>query len=762
MANLTIEQGFQLALQHHQAGRLAEAEHLYRQILAVQPDEPDVLHHLGIIAFQAGRVDAAAEMISRSLQVRPGVAAVLGTYGAALRLLGRLDEAVAVLMEASAQEPASWHFNNLGNALKDQGRPEDATAAYARAIELQPDYADAHYHLGLAQLDLGNSSAAVAALRRAIALQPDVLSSAIAGLLALGDPADAAALLMELLDQYPDRAAIHYHLGLVRRSEGCIEEALACFEAALMLRMDYAEAQNERGIALSQMKRHAEALATMHRLCQSAPGNVNYWYNYGTAAIVADEIDQSLLACSKAFELDRLAPNVLNNLGSALKEAGRLDEAIDLYKEAAYATHSLMAGSNWVYMLHFHPGYDAAAIDRAAREWDAMFAAPLRQEIAPCLNNRDPQRRLRIGYVSPDFRGQAEAFFVLPLLESHDHERFEIHCYSSVRQPDPVTERHRAAADVWHEVAALSDAELAERVRADEIDILVDLTMQMGYNRLPVFARKPAPVQVAWLAYPGTTGLATMDYRITDGFMDPEGADESCYSEKSIRLPDSWCCYDPLGELPDPGPPPAISARFLTFGSLNAFYKLNQKVVELWAQVMHVVAGSRLLLLAPPGAHRERLCQQFGECGIAAERIEFVGRQSRRAYLEAYQRIDIAMDPFPYNGITSTCDALWMGVPVVSRIGTRAAARAGLSLLSAAGRPEWVAQSDAEFVAIAAGLAADLDELASLRCGLRESVANSPLADGRRFAKNLETAYRDMWATWCGGRAKPLAPPSAP
>jgi len=584
MAQLTIQNAFNLALEHHRAGRLREAEKLYRQILAQQPQHVDAMYNLGTLAHQVGRNDVAVDLMRRTIALRP-------------------DHAAA-------------HYE-LANALRDQRRLDEAVAAYRRAIALRPDFPGAYNNLGCTLNEAGQLDEAAAVLHQTIALSPN---SAVAPV----------------------------------------------------------------------------------------------------------------------------------NLGNVLKDQGALDEAIAAYRQAiAFAPDDAEAHSNLVYTMHFHPALDARAIANELCAWNLRHARPLEQFIVPNSNDRSADRRLRVGYVSPDFRNHAEAFFVMPLLREHDHSRFEIHCYASVGQPDAVTERFKGYADVWHDVAGDSDAQLDGRIREDRIDLLVDLTMHMANSRLLVFARKPTPVQVAWLAYPGGTGLPQIDYRLTDAFMDPPGEGDLLYVEKPMRLPDCWCCYDPLCEPLPIGSPPAGQLGYITFGCLNNFCKINGPVLGLWAQVLKAVPDSRLMLLCAEGGHRRRTQDFLGTRGIAAGRMEFVMPCPRPEYLRLYERIDIALDPFPYNGITTTCDALWMGVPVVTFAGERAASRAGLGLLSAAGFGELVGQGPEQFVKLAMELAKDLGKLQSLRSTLRQRIEKSPLMDAPRFARNVEAAYRRMWRNWC-------------
>lgn len=428
---------------------------------------------------------------------------------------------------------------------------------------------------------------------------------------------------------------------------------------------------------------------------------------------------------------------VMNNLANILKDTGRIDEAVRLCREAlAIEPDNAEIHSSLCYKLHFHPDYDRAAIFRELRAWGQRHGST-----ADPPPPRRRSTRIRVGYVSPDFYGHAECFFVIPLLQSHNRNDFEIHCYSSVRQPDRVTEIIKSTTEHWHDVHALSNAQLADWIAADQIDILVDLTMHMAFNRLPMFAARPAPVQVAWLAYPGGTGLSAMDYRLTDAFMDPPGEADAFYAEKSIRLPDCWCCYDPLGEVPPAAP---RDAGPIAFGSLNNPCKLNEPTLRLWAKLLASTGDSRLMLLTNSDEQNRRVTHCFSDAGVDGSRLQFVGYALRGQYLRYYDLIDIALDPLPYNGITTTFDALWMGVPVVSIIGHTAAGRAGLSILSNLQLGELVASDKRAFLSICTDLAGDTSKRRQFRAHLRQRMQRSPVMDAKGFAQNLESIYRNI------------------
>ncbi|MGO8751908.1 MAG: tetratricopeptide repeat protein [Thermoguttaceae bacterium] len=472
--------------------------------------------------------------------------------------------------------------------------------------------------------------------------------------------------------------------------------------------------------------------------------------------VIAHQVGKHGVAVEYIGRAIKLKGNVAafhNNLGNALKDEGKPDEALACYCRALeLEPDSAEVHSNLVYTQVFCPGYDAQALYKEHCRWNQQHAEPFREFIQPHPNNGSPHRRLRIGYLSPNFGSHPVGRFLLPLLESHDHGRFEIFCYASVNSPDTVTDRCRTQADVWRDVLRLSDEQVAHTIRQDQIDILVDLTMHMANNRLLVFARKPAPVQVTYLAYCGTTGLSTMDYRLTDPYLDPPGQDERAYSERSIRLPETYWCYRPLIQTPPVNTLPALEAGHITFGSLNNFCKVSSPALAAWSRLLQAVSGSRLLLHAREGSHCDRVRGFLTEQGISAERLVFVDFQPAAEYFDVYQRIDVALDPFPYGGGTTTCDALWMGVPLISLSGQTAVGRGGVSILSNLGLPELIASSPDQYVTIAVELAQDLSRLSELRATLRDRMQASPLMNAPRFARNVEAAYRTMWQRWCAAK----------
>ena len=750
----TISQALAIAVQYHQAGRLQAAEQIYQQILQADPHQADAWHLLGLLANQVGKPEVAVEYIGRAIGLNGNVAGFHSNLGGVYWGLRRIPEAIACHRRALELKPdfAEAH-SNLGNALNEQGKPDEAIACYRRALKIMPDHAEAHNNLGNVLRGQRKLDEAIACYRRALELKPRYAEAHNNLGLALSDQGkldEAVACYRRALELWPTFAGAHSNLGNALKDQGKFDEAIACYRRALELKPDFAEAYNSLGNALNDQGKLDEAVACCRRATEFKPDYAEAHNNLGNALKGQGKLDDAVACYRRALELNPDFAGAHSNLGSALKGQGNLNEAIACYRRALELMPDFVnAHSNLVFTQVFCPGYDAQTLYEEHRRWNQQHAVPLAKFIQPHLNDRSPDRRLRIGYVSPDFRSHPVGLFLLPLLESHDHGSFEIFCYASVRIPDAMTDRCHAHADAWRDVLDLSDKQVARVIRQDQVDILVDLAMHTGDNRLLVFARKPAPVQITYLAYCGTTGLDTMDYRLTDSYLDPPGQSERFYSEQSVRLPETYWCYRPLIETPPVNALPALEAGQVSFGCLNNFCKVTDSVLTAWSRLLQVVPNSRLLLHARAGSHRDRVRTFLAGQGISAQRLAFVDSLPTAEYFRVYQRIDVALDPFPYGGGTTTCDALWMGVPVVSLAGQTAVGRGGVSLLSNVGLPELITQDGEQYVQVAAELASDLPRLSQLRATLRDRMQRSPLMDAPRFARNVEAAYRTMWQRWC-------------
>lgn len=565
----------------------------------------------------------------------------------------------------------------------------------------------------------------------------------------------AAALQLLEIARTRSQGVPHYHfvLGHVLQMLGRWLEAGAAYRTAIDLRPSDTESLRGLAHSLRMSGNIPAAVDCYRRLLELAPDSTSALTSAAMLLRDMRRMDPAEDLFRRATVLEPRDAVLHDNLGSMLKDVGDLEGSIDCYRRAQALDPSRPAThSNLAFALMFHSPAPAPILD-VCRAWNARFCGPPRTVRRAHPNTRDPERRLRVGYVSPDFRDHCQSLFMLPLLARHDHTRFEIFAYSGVERPDGYTQKARALVDTWREARALSDETLAALILEDGIDVLVDLTMHMAGNRLPMFARRPAPLQVTWLAYPGTTGLDAMDYRITDPRLDPPGFDAH-YTERSIRLPDSFWCYDPLTDGAPVNGTPALERGFMTFGCLNNPCKLTPAASSLWAGVLKALPGARMLLLAYPGRHRERLARQFAALGIDAGRLDFVSFRRREEYLRSYHDIDICLDTFPYNGHTTSLDAFWMGVPVITRVGETCAGRAGLSQLHQLGLTDLAAASDQEFIDCAVALAQNLPRLARLRQELRTRLESSPLMDSGRFCRHLENAYREIWRDYCGAPAE--------
>jgi protein O-GlcNAc transferase len=447
------------------------------------------------------------------------------------------------------------------------------------------------------------------------------------------------------------------------------------------------------------------------------------------------------------------AGNLANLTGTMLVQQGRIGEGLAAMQAIRrLAPRSATLQMSRVMYLNYDPDLSRADLFREHRSFGAAFRDAAAPVATPLACTRDPHRRLRIGYLSPDFRTHSVAYFVAPVFQAFDRERFETIGYAHVAKPDPVTEHLRSLASAWRDVTPLDDAELARLIRDDRIDILVDLAGFTKDSRLLACTARPAPIQISYLGYPNTTGLPQIDYRITDHVADRDDADDF-HTETLIRLPRCFLAFAAPDHAPEIEPPPVLRNGYVTFGSFNNLAKVNDKVVALWAQVLRGVPGSRLLLKASGSGDptaRQHLRGAFAAAGVDPDRIEFAAyAASARAHLEVYRQVDVALDTFPYNGTTTTCEALWMGVPLVTLAGERHAARVGASLLSAAGFPAGVAERPDAYVTTARLLAEQPQLLVAARANLRADMARSPLCDAAGHARALEEAYRAVWRIWC-------------
>jgi protein O-GlcNAc transferase len=681
-------------------GQLAEAEAVYRELLKLAPQHQQATLGLAALLFRSGREQQAAGLLE------------------------------AAASNALSSRNASQLCAVAGAYLAAQQRRQ-AVVLLRKAITLQPDLLEANFKLGVALQELGQAGDALKWLERAVSLAPEqgMLQFRFADALwASGESGRAVGHYQAALSAMPKSLELLTDLARTLHVRELFEGSIAMSRRALQVDARSVDALLQLGQSLLAIERLGEGLKSLRAALQVNPAN---------------------MAAQLAFSY-------------AAFRCGRVEEVVSTLRRALQQAPNPTLHSHLVFACAFHPQLDSTAVVAEAKAWARAYADPLQSQIRAHTNERSPERRLRVGYVSPDFWDHCQALFMAPLLRAHDRAEVEVICYASVERPDATTELLRGRADVWHDVKALDELQLAERIRKDGIDVLIDLTMHMSDNRLRTFACRPAPVQISWLAYPGTTGLSQIDYRITDPHLDPAPngqprdhdalpciEDLPGYSERSLVLRDTFWCYEPLSTQAASNLP-ALERGYVTFGCLNNLAKVNDGVLELWARVLRAVPGSKMLLRAPLGEPRERAQAALAKAGVDASRIQFADKVPRAAYLASYSEVDICLDTFPYNGHTTSLDAHWMGVPVVTLVGATIVGRAGLCQAAHLGLTELlVADSPERFVALAAALAGDLERLTALRAELRERLRLSPLMDAPRFARQLEMAYRIAWRSWC-------------
>jgi protein O-GlcNAc transferase len=649
---------------------------------------------------------------------------------------------------------------NHAMGLHQAGRFADAAGIYQRLLEILPDSHDIRHLQGLALFDLGQPTEGIRLMEDALARNPGAghyYNNLGSRLIDHGDFARAEELLTQGTTRSPACPATRYNLGNALFRQGKYLPAIASYREALARQPDFAMCDLQLGLALHNAGLRSEALAHYQAAVTAHPDNPALRINHG--ALLQSECD--LDGAAEAFRhAVRLAPQdatPLNNLAVVMKEVGDIGEATRLLRRCVeLKPSSLEIHSNLILTLHYDPTAIAADLNSAHEGWNSRHPSPR----LPHTNVPEPGRRLRLGFVSPDLRDHVVGRALLPSFRRFDPDRFELYCYGNTVE-DPVGAEFRARCHGWRELGTKTAAQLAETIAADGVDILIDLALHTSDNRLDVFALKPAPLQISWLGYPESSGLATMDYRLTDAWLEPPSGNQLAHpQEKAALLPDCWTCYEPPTGYPEVNALPSAAGKPFTFGSFNNNCKINGAVLDAWAQLLLATPGSRLQLLAKQGGHRRRFVDEFARRGVDAARILFAdylpasADLSQGALLARYHDIDVALDTFPYGGMTTTLDALWMGVPVVSLVGERNLGRAGLSILNNVGLGELAAKDVDAYVETAMRLAQDQVRLAALRASLRERMRSSPLLDAEGYTRKVEQAFRDMWVDWCAGQPK--------
>ena len=678
------------AFEYHQSGNLTAAEPLYLEILREEPQNSRALFLLATLQAQCSKFEEAKRLFQKVLELTPDS---IETY------------------------------NNLGNVLMMQGKHEEALHCYQSALRLKPDYDEGFLNMGKVLRAMGHNDLALDSYRQAILINPK----------------QVAALV---------------EIGLSLYQQGNISASMEFYEKALAIEPRCLPALENLGICLQAEGKINQAILCYQQVIATSPSATTY-NNLGVAYKEAGELAMAVNCYQQAIDLNPEHAIAYSNLGAGYKNQGKLDLAIDAYRKALQLNPGYAeAHSNLLLTLNYHPKYSASSLYAEHHAWNQIHAST-----SPCLShsNRLENRVLKIGYVSPDLYNHSVSYFLEPILSKHDPKQFDVFVYAQVLRPDQTTQRLKSLVPHWRSTVGLSDDEMFKMIQADEIDILIDLAGHTASNRLKVFSMKPAPIQVTYLGYPNTTGLKTMDYRLTDQWADPPDQDQ-WHSERLIRLPRGFLCYTPPRNAPDVNPLPADQCGVFTFGSFNHLAKITPPVIKTWAGILKRVPQSRLVIKAK-SLKDQATCDHyrtlFARQNISSDRIDLVSwAPSTEGHLALYHKIDVALDAFPYHGTTTTCEALWMGVPVITLSGNRHASRVGNSLLTRLDCQEWIAADEDHYVALAQQLADNLPKLRDFRMKARERMMRSSLCDPQSITTDMEQAYRSMWQDY--GR-KPLA-----
>ncbi len=673
---------------------------------------------------RAGRLEEARRGYEAAAQTFPLEAEPLFRLGLVEAQSGSLSEARRVLEQALAMAQRPHYLFALGDVLERQGARPEAIAAWERAARIAPGFAEAHIRLGVALQDERRVDEAIEHLRTAVTIRPD-------------------------------EARAWNNLAVAYRTQRRLPEAEHALRRCLAIQPQDAFAAFALGRVLIELQREAEAKPLLEQAVGLDSANARAWDMLGSLHLRAGALLESREAFESAVRADPSLTVAWVHLATYCTHVGLGEDAVEAYRraEALGPAEAAQVGSRRLFALQYSGMHDRDVVFEAHREWAARYA-PRDRPAREFANGREPERRLRIGYLSPRFHRASVAFLLVPVLEHHDRTAFEIRCYAEQDVEDEVTARIRATGATWTDTRDLDDDALAARMRADGIDIAIDLAGHTPGHRLVALAHGPAPVTGTWLDYFNTTGIEGVDFLVTDPVHSPVG-DGQRFTERLVRLPDCRYCWEPPAYAPEVMPPPSSLGRAPVFGTFNRMAKFSRATLEAWSRLLARVPEARLVIknsaLGRPAEH-EYFARVFAERGIDPGRVEWRGLTDHATMLAEYSGIDIVLDTFPYNGGLTTLEALWMGRPVVAVDGDTIISRQSKAILAAAGQPGLCAGDVGEYVEIAARLARDPAGLAALSSRLRPALRASPLLDAARFTRHLEAAFRDEWRRWCARR----------
>ena len=707
----------------YQSGQMAKTESFCRELLQSHPQSLIVINVLGAALKDQGKLKDAIQAFSKVIQLKPDYIEAYYNRGVVLQELGQLSKAVDSYNKAIQLKPDYVQaYNNSGLALQELGQLDKALKSCEQAIQLKPDYAQAYNNRGVVLQELEQLDKALNSYEQAIQLKPD------------------------FAEAYNNR-------GNALKEIGQVDEAIDSYDKAIQFKPDYAEAYNNRGLALQELGQLDKALKSCEQAIQLKPDYAQAYNNRGVVLQELEQLDKALNSYEQAIQLKPDFAEAYNNRGNALKEIGQVDEAIDSYDKAIqFKPDYAVAYSNRNFALNYSSELTQTDIFQKHLEFEKQFGRKILENKLNPLFNKRRNTRLKVGYISADFNNHSVGYFFEPLLKSHDKGSIEIYCYYNNARADDTTKRLMEESEHWRSIVGMNDKDVVNLIRKDSIDILVDLVGHTANNRLTVFTYKPAPIQVTWLGYPNTTGLSAIDYRFTDDVVDPIGRTDDLHSEKLIRLQNGFLCYQGDKLLPPNSALPCLKREHITFGSFNNLSKVTHQVVKIWSKILQSVPNSHLLLKSKQlsdAKTKSRYIEMFRHEGIPENRLELYSwLPGKEEHMELYNSIDIGLDPFPYNGTTTTCEALWMGVPVITMFGNLHAGRVGASIMTHANLENLIAMGTDEYVNMAVKYANNTDYLVKLRNELRSKILRSALCDNNAFAKNIEKAYQEMYGQY--------------
>lgn len=779
----------------HHSGMIARRRHalndaadFFERAARIRGDFAPLCASQGLLSHDLRRFYQAFAFYDRAISLMPQFTLAYYNKGVTLEHLRRFEGALACYDRAVAIQPdyADGH-NNRGNCLKELRRLDEALASYERAISINPHYASAFNNRGVTLKDMGRFQEALANYEKALVINPEDIAAhnnrGIA-LQHLKRPSEALTSFDRAVFFNPGFALAHYNRGVVLEECRRFDDALASFDKAIVLNPSYADAYNNRGnalkalrrlegariayrvaivvkpdhagfysncgVVLQELKRFDEALSCFTHAILLDPGHAGAYSNSGVALKEARMFDEAIAFYDKAISIKPDYAEAFNNRGVALQDLKRFDEAMESFQKAiSLDSENFHAHSNLLFTMNYVESLGAEARLQEALLFGASVSRSARHPFRS-WNATAGGHRLKIGFVSGDFRNHPVGYFLEGFLSKIDQTRFELFAYSCLPVEDELTRRLTRHIPVWRPLWDKSDSDAAKLIHADGLHILIDLAGHTANNRLSVFAHKPAPVQASWLGYFATTGVAEIDFLVGDPQVVPTG-EEGHFCECIMRLPETYFCFSPPQVSVEVGELPALKNGYVTFGCFNNLAKMSGRVVALWAEVLRAVEGSRLFLksaqLGDP-AIVESTREMFRAAGVAADRLLVEGPSNRNDYFEAFHRVDIALDPFPFPGGTTSVEGLWMGVPVITLRGDRFIAHNGETIAHNSGQAAWIAKDEEDYIRKAVLFSSDLSALAKLRSGLRMQVLGSPLFDAERFARHFETLLMDMWGDY--------------